>query len=196
MDRFTRRSQAQLFLGTQTLCGCSQRRSIRPRPERHRDEGHTAYTLRFSNGLRIHSMSSNADAQAGKRGDRVLDEFALHPDPRKLYQIAYPGITWGGCLEIFSSHRGSTNYFNELLREITERGNPKKFSLHRVTLEDALDQGFLYKLQCKLPPDDARVQMDEGDYFLSSGPARTKHPVRRHFTANRPTVTRRFFLTI
>lgn len=52
------------------------------------DEGHTAYTLRFSNGLRIHSMSSNVDAQAGKRGDRVLDEFALHPDPRKLYQIA------------------------------------------------------------------------------------------------------------
>jgi phage FluMu gp28-like protein len=66
------------------------------------DDGHTAYTLRFANGLRAHSMSSNADAQAGKRGDRVLDEFALHPDPRKLYQIAYPGITWGGQLEIFS----------------------------------------------------------------------------------------------
>jgi phage FluMu gp28-like protein len=129
------------------------------------DEGHTAYTLRFSNGLRIHSMSSNADAQAGKRGDRVLDEFALHPDPRKLYQIAYPGITWGGCLEIFSSHRGSTSFFNELLREITERGNPKGFSLHRITLQDALDQGFLYKLQLKLPADDERLAMDETDYF-------------------------------
>ena len=137
------------------------------------NEGHTAYTLRFSNGLRAHSMSSNADAQAGKRGDRILDEFALHPDPRKLYEIAYPGITWGGCLEIFSSHRGSLNYFNELLREINERGNPKKFSLHRITLQDALDQGFLYKLQCKLPEDDARMQMDEGDYFsfIRSGSA-------------------------
>src|SRR5262249_21313705 len=91
------------------------------------DEGHTAYTLRFANGLRIFSLSSNPDAQAGKRGDRILDEFALHPDPRKLYQIAYPGITWGGSLEIFSSHRGSLNYFNELLREITERGNPQRF---------------------------------------------------------------------
>jgi phage FluMu gp28-like protein len=57
-------------------------------------DGHTACTLRFANGLRAHSMSSNADAQAGKRGDRSLDEFALHPDPRKLYEIAYPGITW------------------------------------------------------------------------------------------------------
>jgi phage FluMu gp28-like protein len=129
------------------------------------DEGHTAYTLRFANGLRAHSMSSNADAQAGKRGDRILDEFALHPDPRKLYSISYPGVVWGGCLEIFSTHRGSFNFFNELLREITERGNPKKFSLHRVTLQDALDQGFLYKLQCKLPFNDPRMDMDEADYF-------------------------------
>ena len=90
-------------------------------------EGHTAFSLRFANGLRIHSMSSNVDAQAGKRGDRVLDEFALHPDPRKLYTIAYPGITWGGSLEIFSTHRGTQNYFSELLREINERGNPKGF---------------------------------------------------------------------
>jgi phage FluMu gp28-like protein len=137
------------------------------------DEGHTAFSLRFANGLRIHSMSSNADAQAGKRGDRILDEFALHPDPRKLYQIAYPGITWGGSLEIFSSHRGSLNYFNELIREITERGNPKGFSFHRVTLQDALDQGFLYKLQSKLPEDDPRLHMDEGDYFnfIRSGSA-------------------------
>ena len=129
------------------------------------DEGHTAYTLRFNNGLRIFSLSSNPDAQAGKRGDRILDEFALHGDPRKLYQIAYPGITWGGCLEIFSSHRGSTNYFNELVREICERNNPKGFSFHRITLQDALDQGFLFKLQSKLPHDDPRMEMDESDYF-------------------------------
>jgi phage FluMu gp28-like protein len=129
------------------------------------DQGHTSFSLHFANGLRIHSMSSNPDAQAGKRGDRILDEFALHVDSRRLYEIAYPGITWGGSLEIFSSHRGSASFFNELLREITERGNPKGFSLHRVTLQDALDQGFLYKLQCKLPLGDPRMDMDEADYF-------------------------------
>jgi phage FluMu gp28-like protein len=32
-------------------------------------------------------------------------------------------------------------------------------------LEDALNEGFLYKLQCKLPFGDPRMQMDEGDYF-------------------------------
>ncbi len=125
----------------------------------------SAYVLHFSNGKRIHSMSSNPDAQAGKRGCRVLDEFALHPDPRKLYSIAYPGITWGGQLEIVSTHRGSANFFNELVEDVKHRGNPKGFSLHTVTLQDALDQGFLYKLQQNLPPDDERMAMDEAVYF-------------------------------
>jgi phage FluMu gp28-like protein len=82
-----------------------------------------------------------------------------------LYSIACPGITWGGRLEIISTHRGSQNFFNGLLKNITENGNPKKFSYHRVTLQDALDQGFLAKLKEKLPVDDCRQQMDDGEYF-------------------------------
>ncbi len=125
----------------------------------------SAYVLEFANGRRIHSMSSNPDAQAGKRGGRVLDEFALHPDPRKLWSIAYPGITWGGSMEVVSTHRGSHNFFNELIREVRERGNPKNISLHRTTLQDALDQGFLFRLQQMLPADDERQAMDEAAYF-------------------------------
>jgi len=125
----------------------------------------SAYVLRFANGFRINSMSSNPDAQAGKRGGRVLDEFALNPDPRKLWSIAYPGITWGGSMEVISTHRGSKNFFNDLVREIKEQGNPKKISLHRVTLADALEQGFLYKLQQSLAADDERQAMDEAAYF-------------------------------
>lgn len=133
----------------------------------------SAFALRFANGKRIHSMSSNPDAQAGKRGGRTLDEFALHPDPRKLWTIAYPGITWGGSLNVISTHRGSHNFFNQLIREIKEHGNPKNISHHRVTLQDALDQGFLYKLQQSLPPDDERQEMDEAAYFdfVKSGAA-------------------------
>lgn len=125
----------------------------------------SAYVLQFASGRRIHSMSSNPDAQAGKRGGRILDEFALHPDPRKLWSIAYPGITWGGSMEIISTHRGSHNFFNQLIREVRENGNPKGISLHRVTLQDALDHGFLFKLQQMLPADDERQAMSEADYF-------------------------------
>ena len=125
----------------------------------------TAYVIEFATGKRIHSMSSNPDAQAGKRGSRVLDEFALHKDQRKLWSIAYPGITWGGNLEVISTHRGSNSFFNQLVREVRENDNPKNISLHRVTLQDALEQGFLYKLQQSLPADDIRQEMDEADYF-------------------------------
>lgn len=129
------------------------------------DKKISAYVLHFANGRRIHSMSSNPDAQAGKRGGRILDEFALHPDPRKLWSIAYPGITWGGNMEVISTHRGSANFFNQLIREIKEHNNPKKISLHRVTLQDAIDQGFLWKLQQSLPADHEVQEQDEQAYF-------------------------------
>ena len=127
----------------------------------------TALVLEFANKRRVYSMSSNPDAQAGKRGPRILDEFALLNDPRKMWSIAFPGITWGGGIEVISTHRGSKNYFNELIREVREKNNPKKISLHRVTLQDALDQGFLYKLQQALPADDDQQAMNEAEYFDS-----------------------------
>ncbi|KAA9180636.1 hypothetical protein F3K36_03250 [Delftia sp. BR1] len=129
------------------------------------DKKLSAYVLQFASGRRIHSMSSNPDAQAGKRGSRVLDEFALHREQRKMWAIAYPGITWGGSLELISSHRGSYSFFNRLVREARHGGNPKKISLHRVTLQDALDQGFLFKLQQALPADAEQQDMDEAEYF-------------------------------
>ena len=89
----------------------------------------SAYVLQFANGRRIHSMSSNPDAQAGKRGSRILDEFALHKDQRKLWAIAYPGITWGGSMEIISTHRGSHSFFNSLVREARFGGNPKNVTI-------------------------------------------------------------------
>jgi phage FluMu gp28-like protein len=125
----------------------------------------TAYVLEFASGRRIHSMSSNPDAQAGKRGGRILDEFALHSDPRKLWAIAYPGITWGGAMELISTHRGSNNFFNQLIREIKENGNPKNISLHTVTLQRALEDGFLFKLQQALADDHDVQEMDEAAYF-------------------------------
>lgn len=129
------------------------------------EKRHSAMALTFANGRTIYSMSSNPDAQAGKRGGRILDEFALHPDPKKLWSIAYPGITWGGSLEAISTHRGSGNYFNHLVRGVKEQGNPMGISLHTVTLQTALDEGFLWKLQSALPADDPVQDMDEAKYF-------------------------------
>ncbi len=121
--------------------------------------------IEFVNSTKIHSLSSNPDAQAGKRGNRILDEFALHEDPEKLYAIAYPGITWGGQLEIISTHRGADSFFNKLVCEIKYNNNPKNISLHTVSLQDALEQGFLQKLKNALGKDNPVYDMDEAEYF-------------------------------
>jgi phage FluMu gp28-like protein len=130
------------------------------------EKGTNAHVLQFSNGRRINSLAGNADAFAGKGGDWGLDEFALRkPDPAQVYAIASPTGDWGGRGDIISTHRGTANFFNQLVLEIKHKGNPKGISLHTVTLQDALDQGFLWKLQTKLAESDPRMQMDETDYF-------------------------------
>lgn len=129
------------------------------------DSAKSTKSLAFKNGTKIHSLSSNPDAQAGKRGSRILDEFALHQDSEKLYAIAYPGITWGGSLEIISTHRGSDSFFNKLVNEIKYGNNPKNISLHKVSLQDALEQGFLDKLKKALGKDNKIYDMDNSAYF-------------------------------
>jgi phage FluMu gp28-like protein len=161
--------QARLFLEDAKLWAGVMNMAAQDLGEQVMDLGDgehaTAYALKMANDRRLHSMSSNPDAQAGKRGGRTLDEFALHRDQRKMWAIAYPGITWGGNLRVISTHRGSNSFFNGLVREIREKGNPKKISLHRVTLQDALEQGFLFKLQQSLPADAEQQAMTEADYF-------------------------------
>ena len=121
--------------------------------------------LKFSNGSTINAISSSVDSQAGKRGSRVLDEFALHNYQKNLFITAIPGITWGGRLEILSTHRGANNFFNQLIQEVKNDGNPKNFSYHRVTLQDALEQGFLQKLKAQIGKNDERFYMSESEYF-------------------------------
>ena len=127
----------------------------------------TASVMRFATDTRINSISSNPDVFAGKGGNVGLDEFALRNDPRKLYDVAKQTIAWGGRESIISTHRGANNFFNKLITD--ERSDDKRkhrgISIHRVTLTKALEDGFLWKLQTKLPEDDPRMEMDEADYW-------------------------------
>jgi phage FluMu gp28-like protein len=100
----------------------------------------------------------------------VFDEFALNPDNRLLYSIGQPGTMWGGGMDIISTHRGSENFFNELLDDVKHKGNPKGFSLHTVTIEDACRQGLLAKLKAKWAPagpGDARLRWTDDDFLQS-----------------------------
>ena len=114
-----------------------------------RENNLSAYVLQFANGRRIYSLSSSPNALAGKCGHVKLDEFALHKEQRLLYRVAKPVTTWGGTLSVISTHRGAGTVFNEIIRDIKEKGNPMGWSHHRVTLQDAVEAGLVEKINAK-----------------------------------------------
>lgn len=129
-----------------------------------------AFEIEFSNGRFLRALSSSPDAFAGKQGWISLDEFALHKDPRQLYGIVQPGIMRGGSLSIISTHRGTGNFFNELIKEITQKGNPKGFELFTVNIEQAVQEGLWIKIKQGLREsgvEDERLEWDD-DAFLQS----------------------------
>lgn len=93
------------------------------------------------------ALSSSPDAFAGKQGRMRLDEYALHKQPRQLYSIVQPALIRGGSLGIISTHRGTANHFNELIKEIKEKGNPKKFFFVEINIEQAVQEGLWIKIQ-------------------------------------------------
>jgi phage FluMu gp28-like protein len=116
----------------------------------------SAHALQFSNGKRIYSLSSNPNALAGKRGHVKLDEFALHEDQRLLYRIAKPVTTWGGTLSIISTHRGANSVFNQIIRDILEAGNPMGWQHYSVSLQAAVRQGLVERINQKTGRDESR----------------------------------------
>ena len=106
----------------------------------------TAQTILFPNGSRIYALSSNPDAAAGKGGDIVLDEFALHGDQALLWQVAEPAAgVWRYQVEIISTHRGKNTLFNQFC---TDAKGPDRFgfSFHSINIVQAVEQALIEKI--------------------------------------------------
>jgi phage FluMu gp28-like protein len=116
-----------------------------------RGQAVTAFQVRFPNGSRIVSLSSNPRKFAGKGGDILIDEMDLHQDQAPLYDMALPCIDWGGQLEIVSAYdpEGSTETVFAKLVEEAKHGNPKGWSLHETTILDAVAQGIVEKVNAE-----------------------------------------------
>ena len=104
-----------------------------------------AFTIRFASGFRITALSSSPRNLRGKQGRIIIDEAAFHPDLAELLKAALAMLIWGGQVHIISTHDGEENPFNQLSLEV--RAGKKPYSLHRVTLDEALAEG-LYRRVC------------------------------------------------
>jgi phage FluMu gp28-like protein len=109
--------------------------------ERH---GLLAYRIRFASGHKIVALSSRPSNLRGKQGRAVIDEAAFHENLPELLKAALAFTMWGGAVRVISTHNGADNPFNELVNDI--RAGRRPFSLHRVTLEDALGEGLYYRI--------------------------------------------------
>jgi phage FluMu gp28-like protein len=101
---------------------------------------------------RIIAMASNPKSFRSKGGDVCLSEFAFHDNAFELWKAARPVITWGGRVRILSSHNGIESMFNQMVEmgrrhaEGTPRTNDIAVSLHRTTIDDAIADGLVERI--------------------------------------------------
>ena len=111
--------------------------------------GVKALIIRFANGSRIHGLSSNPTAFRSKGGKTNLDEFDWHKDQPKMYAAAKPCVTWGYDMRILSTYQSSSSLYAQFVKDAKKAiadGKTPTFSLHTVTIFDAVEQGLLDRI--------------------------------------------------
>jgi hypothetical protein len=103
---------------------------------------------RFASGCEVRAMTSNPDNVRSKRGRLVVDEaaFVKHGDLKRTIDAAMALLNWGGQIVVISTQDWADHYYNALVgyAETGDRG----WKLHRLTIDDALEQG-LYRKICQ-----------------------------------------------
>jgi phage FluMu gp28-like protein len=103
------------------------------------------FRVRYPSGYKINALSSRPANLRGKQGKIVIDEAAFHDDLPGLLKAAMAMLIWGGRVVVISTHFGEDNIFNEKIQDI--RAGKLPYRVHRITFDDALEQG-LYQRVC------------------------------------------------
>ena len=114
-----------------------------------RDDGRDihVYDIPFASGNHIKTFSSNPRnlRSKGRPGERlVIDEAAFVDDLEELLKAAMAMTMWGGTVRIISTHNGDESPFNLLIQDA--RAGRNDYSIHRVTLDDAIADGLYRKI--------------------------------------------------
>lgn len=111
------------------------------------DEGKDILTfvIHFSSGFKIQALSSSPSNLRGRQGNVTIDEAAFHDRLAEVLKAALALTMWGSKVRIISTHNGIDNLFAELIQE--SRAGKKRYSVHRITLDDACNDG-LYQRIC------------------------------------------------
>lgn len=105
-----------------------------------------ASKITFPSGHKIMGLPARATTIRGRQGKIVIDEAAFCDNLSELLKAALAMLMWGGKVCVISTHNGEDNLFNEIIKDT--RSGKKPYSLHRITIDDAVRQG-LYKRVCE-----------------------------------------------
>lgn len=148
---------------------------------RDADKDVTVYRIRFESGFDIWGLPSEARSLRSKQGRVIIDEAAFVDDLPELLKAANALLMWGGSVRIISTHNGDDNPFNELIQDI--RAGKKAYSLHRTTLDDALDEACTVAFARSRGKSGRRSWRPSGG--MRSSPTMGMEPTR-NFSASRP----------
>lgn len=105
------------------------------------------YSIAAASGKSINAMTSSPRGfrSKGRPRDRaVVDEAAFIDDLAAVLKAAKAFGIWGGQVRVISTHNGDANAYRELCRAIRE--GEIRGALHKVTFQDALDQGLFRRI--------------------------------------------------
>jgi phage FluMu gp28-like protein len=100
----------------------------------------SAFSIRFSSGLKVTALPSVPRSLRGKQGIVVLDEAAFFKNLAETIKAAMALLIWGGQVIIISTHDGIANPFKQLIDEI-EAGK-RRGRVMTITFDDAIADGL------------------------------------------------------
>lgn len=95
------------------------------------------------NNCDVKSLTSNAVTSQGFSGSVFLDEMALYPNDKEIYNALLPTITLGGSLKLISRPAGD-NLFKEIWEDTVKY---KRYSRHVTDINEAVKQGLQVDIQ-------------------------------------------------
>ncbi|UJX43046.1 hypothetical protein K9F62_10355 [Desulfovibrio sp. JY] len=115
------------------------------------------YKIQLASGFKIEALSSCPYNWRSRQGHARIDEAAFHENLQEVIKGSLAFRMWGGRIDIVSTHDGEDNVFDQLCKDVRAKKLP--YSLHKVTFDDALRQGF-YQRVCLVNGEDYSPQAE------------------------------------
>ena len=102
----------------------------------------TSWRIRLASGFQIVALSSRPENIRGLQGHVVIDEAAFHKNVQAVLDAATALLIWGSKIVIISTHNGTANAFNELIKEIQNGVYEDTAIVYKATFDDAVANGL------------------------------------------------------